>query len=222
VKNANELRPGLPPLPGRIKSLPVNDKGYPVPWFVSWLNGEPEFRAADVNKLHAAVRMGRCWICGGVLGKFRVFVIGPMGAINRMHSEPPSHYDCADFAAKACPFLVFPNAKRREANMPEHADPIGLDPSNPGVYVLWVTQQARVFDAGGSLMFNLGDPEYVQFRSAGRSATRAEVVEAIAHAERKLVGIAGSDDTLQTAVRLGVAKLMTYAPDEALFQGENL
>ena len=29
-----ELRKGLPPLPPRMRALPISDKGYPVPAFV--------------------------------------------------------------------------------------------------------------------------------------------------------------------------------------------
>ena len=38
---ATELRPDLPPLPGRIAKLPVY-RGYPVPWFVTWMDEDGE------------------------------------------------------------------------------------------------------------------------------------------------------------------------------------
>ena len=34
----------LPPLPRRFLGLPIDDRGYPVPWFVHWVDGKPDFR----------------------------------------------------------------------------------------------------------------------------------------------------------------------------------
>src|SRR6266403_5903520 len=112
-------RAGLPPLPARMKQLPLDHRGYPVPYFVSYIDGVPDFRAADINKLRRAVKEQRCWLCGDHLGVHRTFVIGPMCCVNLVSSEPPCHLECAKYAAEACPFLLHPNSVRREANMPE-------------------------------------------------------------------------------------------------------
>src|SRR5215831_18617572 len=118
------LRPELPPLPRRMKALPV-DRGYPVPWFVEWIDGVPDFRIMDGRKLVRAVRERLCWVCGQPLGSFLAFTVGPMCAVNRISSEPPSHRDCAVFSAKACPFLTRPTMRRREAGRPEEAEQPG-------------------------------------------------------------------------------------------------
>ena len=90
-------------LPDRIKRLPIDEEGFPVPYFVPYVNGRPEFRGFDGEKLGICVRQKRCWLCGEPLGKFMVFVIGPMCAVNRTSAEPPSHRDCPQFAVRACP-----------------------------------------------------------------------------------------------------------------------
>src|SRR6516162_9906742 len=97
-------------IPDRIKRLRVF-RGYPVPWFVPWLNHEPEFRCMTQEKMQLAIEQKRCWICGQKLGTFMTFVVGPMCTVNRINAEPPSHKDCATFAVQACPFLTKPHMK---------------------------------------------------------------------------------------------------------------
>lgn len=99
------LRSWLEPLTDKIARLPIA-RGFPIPWFVARLkDGTAEFRAADSLKMEKALSQRRCWVCGDTLGYEMTFVIGPMCAINRVSSEPPSHYECARWSARNCPFL---------------------------------------------------------------------------------------------------------------------
>lgn len=177
-----ELREGLPPLPSRMWKLPVDARGYPVPWFVKWIDGKPDFRVADGEKMRQALYGGRCWVCGERVGKYKTFVIGPMCAVNRVSSEPPCHLDCATFSAIACPFLKLPKAQRRDANIPEAAvNPAGeMIRRNPGVTLLWTTLSYKLFnDGNGGILFNIGDPVDAAWYAESRKATRAEVLESI-------------------------------------------
>lgn len=61
-------------VPARIKALPVEARGYPVPYFVGYLNGAPDFRVADRAKLKQAITHKRCWIRGQTLGAYLVFI----------------------------------------------------------------------------------------------------------------------------------------------------
>lgn len=45
-----KLRHDLPPLIPRIAKLPLNDSGYPVPFFVGYVNGKPDFRCSDADR----------------------------------------------------------------------------------------------------------------------------------------------------------------------------
>lgn len=176
-----ELRPGLPPLPDRIKRLRVH-RGYPVPYFVQDVDGVPDFRVMDPSKWRACVRSNLCWICGEGLGKYKIFVAGPMCGINRTSAEPPAHRDCAEFAAKACPFLAMPKMVRREAGLPEGvvgAAGVGLR-RNPGVVLLWVTRDYSLFSDGrGGRLVAMGEPVEVMWIAEGREATREEVMASI-------------------------------------------
>jgi len=182
------IRPELTDLPRHMKALPVDARGYPVPWFVAWENGLPEFRAMDPNKWRYAMRVGACWVCGNPLGRHRVFVIGPMCAVNRVTSEPPNHADCAEWSAVNCPFLSRPKMVRREDDeinterLVAEAPGVAI-PRNPGVALLWYTHGGAytTFPAGGRqpLIQLNEDPERVAWFAEGRPATRAQVEASI-------------------------------------------
>lgn len=173
----------FPEMPSSIAKLPRDDRGYPVPWFVAWIDGKPEFRAADARKWSIAVKEKRCWVCGEeILKQQNVFVIGPMCAVNRTTAEPPCHKDCAIFSAKSCPFLSMPKAVRREANLPESAtEGPGLAiKRNPGVTLLWYCNGYELFNDGmGGVLFRIPNPSKVEWYSQARKATREEILESI-------------------------------------------
>lgn len=169
------LRDSLPPLPDRMKKLPVDERGYPVPWFVGWVEGKPDFRVVRPGGIAIAYKKNLCWICGDYMGTHKALVIGPMCAVNRVTSEPASHLECAQFAVKACPFLTLPQAKYRQANMPEHNKAAGVPLSrNPGVSVIWVTLHYVPFKVGTGYLFKLSAPVQLEWWREGRVATRAE------------------------------------------------
>ena len=177
----------LEPLPSRLLKLPIDARGYPVPWFVAWVPGPdgvdvPEFRAMDAQKFVRAVKEKRCWVCGDVLGKWLTFPIGPMCAITRTISEPPSHQECAEWSVRNCPFLSTPNMTRRDRHLPEeHHDLAGVSIlRNPGVALVWVTRDWYIYpDPNGQPLFNIGKPEATMWYSHGRDATRDEVMASI-------------------------------------------
>ena len=167
-------------MPDRFKGLPISDEGFPIPYFVGWLDGKPDFRLADPEKLAVCYRHRRCWLCGEPLGKFLAFVIGPMCAINKNTAEPPSHYDCSLYACLACPFLTQPKMRRNEKDKPEHEEMPGLMlKRNPGVTLIWVTHDYWARREGRGVLFTIGDPVRVEFYAEGRRATREEIVRSI-------------------------------------------
>jgi hypothetical protein len=170
----------LPDMPERIKRLPLDSRGFPVPWFVEWIDGEPDFRVIGPDKLALAWCGSRCWICGDRLGVHQVYVIGPMCVVNRVTSEPASHRDCAEFAAKACPFLTRPRMRRNAVDLPEGGVSRGMHiDRNPGCTALYETPQAKPFKVKGGFLFKLGPPSRVDWWAEGRRATRAQVLASI-------------------------------------------
>lgn len=170
----------FPNAPDRIKALPIDRRGFPVPFFVGWQDGEPVFPAMDPEKLLAAIKREVCWVCGQPLGRHRVFVIGPMCVANRVSSEPPSHQECARFAAENCPFLANPRMGRVPRERYGGEDPAGimLD-RNPGVTALAYTEgRTKYFNDGkGGVLFEVAPILRVEWWASGRAATHAEVAE---------------------------------------------
>lgn len=206
-----------PTEPRRIAALPKDHAGRPVPWFVAWIDGKPDFRVIGEHNLRDALRFEQCWICGQKLGRHAAFVIGPMCAVNRVSAEPPSHRDCAEFAAKACPFLTRPSMRRRTTGLPENAeDPAGIAiRRNPGVALVWVARDWKAWSPpGGGVLFDVGNPDTVLWFAEGREATRAEVMASIdsglplLRAEAEKDGLAALE---QLHKQLGVALALVPA-----------
>lgn len=224
----HELRPELPPLPERIRKLPVDRRGYPVPWFVAWVDGEPEFRAADGQKYRRALHEHLCWTCGERLGTHLSFVIGPMCAVNRISAEPPSHHDCAVFSAIACPFLSRPHMRRREGGLPaEASDAPGMAIlRNPGVALVWTTRAMGLVraprpDGTDGVLVRFGRPSRVECFAEGRPATRDEVVASITGGLPLLAREIGGEVLGRLELRRGIRRALedlaiTLTDDEAL------
>ena len=213
-----ELRKDLPPLPRRMVGLPVDDRGYPVPWFVHWIDGKPDFRVIRPGGVFTALTKRACWLCGDQIGRYAAFVIGPMCAINRISSEPPSHRDCAEFAVKVCPFLVLPNSKRRDANLPEETReaPGTMIRRNPGVSLLWVSETWRPTRTPKGLLIDVGAPTHVSWWREGRGATRDEVLESINSGLPELLDIAAKEGPKAVeALEREASRAMLLVPEAA-------
>ena len=187
-----------------------------MPYFVQWVDGVPDHRIRDGDKLVLSVTEKRCWVCGDKLGRWLAFLIGPMCAVNRISSEPPAHRECAVYSAQACPFLTRPHAVRREAGLPEEAmDAPGIMlKRNPGVALLWITRSFRIVKAPPhGVLFQIGDPEETIWYREGRLATRAEVIEAIDSGLPILAGQAREDgERAMQALQRGVQDALRLVP----------
>jgi len=207
-----EIRPELAPLPPRMQRLPLDARGYPVPWFVAWVipaadgsftdvgsstpGAVPEFRAADRQKWQQAIKHARCWVCGEPLGAFKTFVLGPMCGINRTTSEPPCHRACAIWSAQNCPFLVRPHMDRRQhealvaTGSTSTIGGVGLT-RNPGVTLVWTTKSFEVWTPKpGERLIHIGEPTEILWFAEGRTATRAEVEASVAGGLPSLMALA--------------------------------
>lgn len=185
-------------IPTHLRGRPRHN-GYVVPFFVSWFIGDqmvnenepgakPSFPTIDMGRLLTCRKHSRCWICGNKLAAFKTFVFGPASALARMSYEPPSHRDCARYAAKVCPFIINPKHK----HVTERAKPYHMkegesvlpevSPHHPGIVALY-TVKSYTFKmqdrARGIGIFELPEPENVEFYIEGRRATVVEVVNGV-------------------------------------------
>lgn len=215
----------LPVPPARIDGLPRNAVGYPVPWFVATVDGQPDFRVIGEGKMDGAITLRLCWVCGGSLinrtlgpaATQYAYVSGPMCTVNRTSAEPPAHRACAIYAATACPFLTTPTMRRRSNNLPVTAiAPDGVMISrNPGVTAVWVTNTWRMMD--GFQLFAISEPVEVLWFAEGRSATRAEVLESIRTGMPLLADEARKDpdpDAAMTALYAQYERALALVPAE--------
>lgn len=209
-----ELRKGLPALPKLFEHLPIDDRGYPVPWFVCKVDGKWDFRMADARKRDRAVKERLCWLCGIGIGQDLAFVIGPMCAVNRNTSEPACHRACAEFAVKACPFMVRPAAQYREANIPAEAKKhYGGLPGNPGAVCIWITRTFKTYDVPGGWLIRIGDPVEVQWWCEGARATRQQILDSFDRRLPALIEIASEQGPMaEEALAAQVQALMPLLP----------
>jgi hypothetical protein len=169
------------PMPVRLARRPLTSRGFPVPWFASQINGEWNLVAIDPRKIVEALSKKLCWVCGGPLGRYMAFVIGPMCTVNRVSAEPPVHRECAEYTVRACPFLANPRMRRNEVEAatlgsgPETTPGIMLQ-HNPGAQAIWITKSAKVERHGNGVLFFLGEPTEVLWYARGAPATRADIL----------------------------------------------
>jgi hypothetical protein len=196
------LKSDIPDLPARMRKLPVDARGYPVPYFVAWFDasggatrrgeGSPDFRLVHPRTIATCHTDRLCWVCGETLGSYKSFVIGTMNALGRTCSEPPSHTDCADFSARACPFLIHPKEKRREHRIPGswHKPEGETIACHPRMALVWTVKRYGVLRVNDAILFDIGTPEQVRWYTEGRLATRAEVIASIESGLPRLYEIA--------------------------------
>lgn len=213
------------PRPTGVDRLLVDDRGFPVPWFVDCgpSGDKPDHRVVDGRKFYKAVKEQRCWLCGGKLGRVYASVIGPMCAVNRITSEPACHPQCARYAVQACPFLSQPRARRNTVKaLPEErreAAGIPLD-RNPGVSVIWESLRPSKpfrpqYGTQGTL-FDLGAPYRVTWWREGRPATQLEVRHSLATGLPALLQVAAQEGPeAVNELRMATERAMALLPEEA-------
>lgn len=110
-------------IPKQLAHLKLDERGYPIPYFVHVTDGKPNFRFQDLEKRDICVQRKLCAICGKKLDKGFAFVItGPHGYKNRTVSDAPMHRVCAEFTLRCCPHLHYRQAERKEqGNDPNQA-----------------------------------------------------------------------------------------------------
>lgn len=100
-------------IPPFLSHLPVDPRGYPIPYFVPFTDGKPNFKYTDPEKQHQCFKNKQCGICGKKLLKNQFwFVGGPLSLKNKVSSDVHNHEQCARYALKVCPYLFNQKADR--------------------------------------------------------------------------------------------------------------
>ncbi len=115
------------PIPPELAHLKRDERGYPIPFFVSMVGHKPQFQLISQQKQIICVEKKLCPICGKKLYKDGAyFISGPMGLYNRVSTDPGMHRVCAEFSLRACPHIYYEKSKRREIKG-EVAETLGPD-----------------------------------------------------------------------------------------------
>jgi hypothetical protein len=211
------------PVPKNMRDLPTA-RGFIVPWFVRFYHDQPEFRVMDADRYRAAIRRKLCWTCGKpIVNSAWCFVVGPMCAVNRISSEPPSHAECARYAAQVCPFLSRPHAERRPLTEDPDTGGVPVEKTvggvmikrNPGVTLLWFAQGYALEHVSNGFVFRMGPAKGVEWYAEGRRATRAECEASIAGGLPTLREYALKDgEGAVMQMELGLLLAMKFLPKE--------
>lgn len=130
-------------VPEKMRTLPMTELGYFKPWFVK----DDDFRVVDLQKAHRARAKEVCWISGQPFPEKRYALVGsPLSAMTLVFREPPCIVECAEYAVQVCPFILYPNSKRRVSGLKESDTieyfndrlDVKYDGSNPGEYYIVV------------------------------------------------------------------------------------
>lgn len=115
------------PIPDRVASLPRDERGYPIPYFIPIVDGKENFKYMDAPKQLRCATQRICMICGQkLLPKQYWYITGPIGRKNFTVSDPAMHEECARYSLAVCPHMHYEKADRTT----------GADESPPEIVVL--------------------------------------------------------------------------------------
>lgn len=99
-------------IPDRMKSLPRDRRGYPIPFVVHVdKEGQPYFQLDAASKVNHCMLERRCTMCGQeLLGD--CWLVGPYTRAYRppgIFHDGAVHKECGTYALQVCPFLAAPS-----------------------------------------------------------------------------------------------------------------
>jgi hypothetical protein len=124
-------------MPRFLSTLPKDSNGLPIP-FLSTLRakGQP-YSMIDPAKWESAFRREVCGLCGKELSPILAFIGGPLNLDHRYFKMLPMHVDCAEYALKVCPYMVYENYA--PANAIVSSEQAALVANRPSRFLLGTT-----------------------------------------------------------------------------------
>lgn len=140
------------PIPKFLAHLKIDERGYPIPYFVSKINGVYDFRYSSEHKVISCLKEKKCYICYKKLQPDNYyFITGPLGQLSKSVSEPPMHRQCAEFALQACPHILYQAAERKADESVAKKNPFLLKEKPPYLWLIKATSYKRE-DVGKIIM----------------------------------------------------------------------
>jgi len=131
-------------IPKTMRTLAKDHRGYPIPFIVMRdKSGQPQFTINDFFKVRDCHAKRLCAICGKRLNEGFWFIGGSRCFLHEHGAfvDPPTHYECAEFAMRVCPFLAarkytkrIDAKKLKRENIPDTYDLVlveGMPPALP-------------------------------------------------------------------------------------------
>jgi hypothetical protein len=151
------------PLPYRLKHLPKDRRGLPIPFVVFRdQDGKPHFTINDQHAVAMALSSKLCGLCGKPhrFGEMW-FIGGPTAAFHESGAfiDPPVHRECGEYAMKVCPFIAAPSWSRRiddktldYSKLPQDQAIVAIDspPERPPYFVMARASGYRIAEADDS------------------------------------------------------------------------
>lgn len=140
------------PVPDKMKHLPKDKRGYPIPVTFLMDGDVPHFAINDEFQRQKVIQEDRCALCGKDLYRAKYFVGGPLSALHQdgRYIDPPMHRECATYALKVCPYLAAPSYSGLEDEAKIPKDPKGrlfIDPTmikeRPALFVMIAVPKFR-------------------------------------------------------------------------------
>lgn len=98
-------------IPERLKRFQLW-KGYVVHFTVFIKpDGSPDFKVMNEDNRVRCFEKNWCHLCGLRMWPPYAFIGGPLCVEHRSFVDGPMHVDCAEYAARVCPFLSSPTGK---------------------------------------------------------------------------------------------------------------
>lgn len=95
-------------------------KGFPVPYVLGWSGeGAPDFKVVDPATVAKCLKYRLCGLCGLSMRPPVAFLGGPRSAESGLYLDPPSHPDCAEYAARVCPHYAGGKGYADAAHLPD-------------------------------------------------------------------------------------------------------
>jgi hypothetical protein len=105
-------------IPKFLSHLKTDERGYPIPYFVAYLKGKPDFRLLDETKREICIHKKMCSVCGKKLvDRYFYFISGEKGKMNCISTDAAMHKECAEYSLEVCPHLLYEKAGRRNAGI---------------------------------------------------------------------------------------------------------